>query len=40
MFGVKLQNINVIEDVNLIDNDNSESFIESNENNIFDNVVQ
>jgi len=39
MFGVKLQNIDIVEDVNLVDDDNSQSDLESNENYIFENVV-
>jgi hypothetical protein len=41
MFGVKLKNIDIVEDVNLVDNndDNSQSNLESNENYIFKNVV-
>jgi len=39
MFGVKLRNINIVEDVNLVDDDNSQSDLESNENYVFENVV-
>ncbi|KAL4101083.1 hypothetical protein QTP88_021103 [Uroleucon formosanum] len=39
MFEVKLQNIDIIEDLHLVDNDNSESDLESNENYMFENSV-
>ncbi|KAL4084345.1 hypothetical protein QTP88_028168 [Uroleucon formosanum] len=39
MFGLKLQNIDIVEDLHLVDNDNSESDLESNENYMFENVV-
>ncbi|KAL4098885.1 hypothetical protein QTP88_023403 [Uroleucon formosanum] len=39
MFRVKLQNIDIVEDLHLVDNDNSESDLESNENYMFENVV-
>lgn len=39
IFGVKLHIIDIVEDVNLVNDDNSESDLELNENYTFENVV-